>query len=343
MATAIKTLKIIKKNRKYFACELGGYKAQLVINSVSESLEPGQVVMLHVTDLSETNKYGTVLKFDPLAVLTERDAEALLEAQKWLHYAEEDAEKGLCRTNAIEIALSGCGKYEHLASRFSALQSRVFDNKSADAARDQAWEQARAQEKAARQDRSQVRSQMRVLYPLCSQPDMETSIRLGSRVVVFESTGEQFRINEDHPSYAGSHLLGHEGDYGCYCYYRLATSEEVAELEAEEAEEASEREALRARKRALDDVKSHIEKNGERPDGVNSVVGERLVDSQDIYGFGEWFVVTQAHIWYVQNRGADGDDWSRNNVRTSGAGAIGYRVAYTEELAQKLRDIDSQI
>jgi len=41
-------------------------------------------------------------------------------------------------------------------------------------------------------------------------------------------------------------------------------------------------------------------------------------------------------IWYVRNNGADGDDWSLNNVRTGGAGAIGFRVSWNEGLFAKL-------
>jgi hypothetical protein len=47
-------------------------------------------------------------------------------------------------------------------------------------------------------------------------------------------------------------------------------------------------------------------------------------------------------IWYIQNNGSDGDNWSSNNVRTGGAGAIGWHVPRTEGLVTALyglRDI----
>jgi len=46
--------------------------------------------------------------------------------------------------------------------------------------------------------------------------------------------------------------------------------------------------------------------------------------------------LVQKYIWYIQNNGGDGDDWSVNNVLTGGAGAIGWRVAYEQELAERL-------
>jgi len=58
---------------------------------------------------------------------------------------------------------------------------------------------------------------------------------------------------------------------------------------------------------------------------------------------GEWFVVGPEYIWYCQNNGSDGDDWSRNNVRTGGAGAIGWRVPRTDELAAELVTLDARL
>jgi len=58
---------------------------------------------------------------------------------------------------------------------------------------------------------------------------------------------------------------------------------------------------------------------------------------QDIYGGGEWFVITPTAIWYVLNNGRDGDDWTYNNVRTGGAGAIGWKAIFDANRAEKIR------
>jgi hypothetical protein len=71
--------------------------------------------------------------------------------------------------------------------------------------------------------------------------------------------------------------------------------------------------------------------------------GDILMDTATIYGGGDWWVVGADGIWYVQNNGSDGDDWSRNNVLTGGAGAVGYRVDYTDELAGRLRSIAGRL
>jgi len=60
------------------------------------------------------------------------------------------------------------------------------------------------------------------------------------------------------------------------------------------------------------------------------------IDSR-IYGGGEWFIVQEDYIWRVINNGMDGDDWSKNNIMTGGAGAIGYKF---EKTARRMELLD---
>lgn len=97
------------------------------------------------------------------------------------------------------------------------------------------------------------------------------------------------------------------------------------------------------KKKALDRIKeigNFIREKGESPrDKSYNLSGERLNDTQDIYGGGDWFVVEPDSIWYVRNNGADGDNWSSNNVETGGAGAIGYKIPYSKSLAEELTNL----
>jgi hypothetical protein len=127
--------------------------------------------------------------------------------------------------------------------------------------------------------------------------------------------------------------VGDEEGYIYAAVCRAATDEEAAPVKARIA-------AAEQRKAATEElgrIRDEIKANGDRPDGDNQPEGERVSDTQNIYGGGDWFVVGPAHIWYVRNNGADGDDWQYNNVRTGGAGAIGWRVPYTTELDVRLR------
>lgn len=56
-------IQIVKKNRKYFACNTKGYKCKLVIDKNSEGLELGKHTLV-VKDRSKKTKYGTELIFE---------------------------------------------------------------------------------------------------------------------------------------------------------------------------------------------------------------------------------------------------------------------------------------
>jgi hypothetical protein len=77
-------------------------------------------------------------------------------------------------------------------------------------------------------------------------------------------------------------------------------------------------------------------------DGDHRLSGREIMldNSGIVYGGGSWVVIEPDghHFWFVQNNGADGDDWSRNNVITGGAGAMGFRLPLTEE-AKVLIDV----
>lgn len=57
-----KTFNIIKKNRKYFAATVNGYKCKIMIDDNSQALEVGEHELI-VDDISKRTKYGTDLIF----------------------------------------------------------------------------------------------------------------------------------------------------------------------------------------------------------------------------------------------------------------------------------------
>jgi hypothetical protein len=171
----------------------------------------------------------------------------------------------------------------------------------------------------------------RRLYALSNAPLIDTPVKLGDSVVVFTGRGKSFRIDEDAPSIHGSHLLGYEGSMSAYFYYRAATESEIEVLATATADRA----ARAKRQNEIARIRKHITATGERPFDVQPE-GRRVLDAQDIYGGGDWFVIGDAYIWYILNHGADGDDWSQNNVRTGGAGAIGWRIPYDLAIATEL-------
>lgn len=338
MGTQVKTFEISKRGRKYFACRLGRYSAKLVVNEVSGGLSEGDKVTVEVKDRSVRSGYGTQLKFEPVRLLDAADKAALTyrrDIEQKLEYAMSHVADGLCRTKSILAVLEAEGKLPELAKEIADLKAKVEVNKQADEERKKAraaecaeerkqW----AEEKAAR--RAELNSS-RVLMPLSNLPPVGTPMRLkrvlGDQVVVFTDRGKRFRIDENEASFGNPHLLGYEGSFGCYCYFRPATEAETAAVDEKDRIRT---EQTAARKRAAE-IGDRIQSEGERPtppaDGLIRIDGDRLLDTADAYGGGDCFDITDDSIWYVRNNGMDGDCWGHNNIRTGGAGAIGCRPA----------------
>jgi len=128
-----------------------------------------------------------------------------------------------------------------------------------------------------------------------------------------------------------------------YLTVREATAEEVAPI----VEHEKKQEEGRAAVRRLEALKKLV-RAGEKPELENGEsiridAPERLVEgaAHRIYGGGTWFYVTDEHLWYVENNGSDGGMWAANNVRTGGAGAIGWRVAVTPELVAEVEALEA--
>lgn len=60
--------------------------------------------------------------------------------------------------------------------------------------------------------------------------------------------------------------------------------------------------------------------------GLDEIPGITILDTFDMYGGGDIVRLDTdaSKLWFVQNNGADGDDWSINNIRTGGAGAVAF-------------------
>lgn len=81
--------------------------------------------------------------------------------------------------------------------------------------------EAAAQEAAAKETAAQAANptwRHRVLYAEAQTP--AATIVVDGETLSYTGSGKAFRISEDAPSLHGAHLLGHEGAYGAYAYYR---------------------------------------------------------------------------------------------------------------------------
>lgn len=125
----------------------------------------------------------------------------------------------------------------------------------------------------------------------------------------------------------------------------------LAELEAEREADRLEKEAKAKVANELKIAKAEIEKyfrntEGERPKaGGPEVIAINSLptlcfkgDGFDIYGTGVEYLITESHIWKITNNGMDGDDWSANNYRTGGAGAIAVRFPRNERIIELMQN-----
>lgn len=130
--------------------------------------------------------------------------------------------------------------------------------------------------------------------------------------------------------------VGDESGYIYNAKCREANPEEAAPLKNELAHEA----AIKKAKSDLKKIKDLIMKDGDFPEGKGIIPeGEIYFDTQNIYGSGDWFVISTEWIWYIKNNGMDGDSWANNNIRTGGAGALGWRIPFKEIIFKKLEEL----
>ena len=109
-----------------------------------------------------------------------------------------------------------------------------------------------------------------------------------------------------------------------------------------QAEQEPQRRAARERLRKIFD---RIMIEGERPGGKNTPDGGTVPigKGQEATGIGRWFVISHDYIWAVQNNGKEEDNWTLNNVKTDGPGAIGARVLAEAELADSIKTLAKTI
>lgn len=114
----------------------------------------------------------------------------------------------------------------------------------------------------------------------------------------------------------------------------------LAEIEAQKQADKLTRERRRQARVGIEKVSQYICEHGEKPEAAEFPTGETLLDSRNIYGSGEAFVIEPDNtIWHLIKNGMDGDNWSRNNL----PGHIAYRLPANETIAANLRQLVSSL
>lgn len=259
------------------------------------------------------------------AAVAASEAEARKVVVKWIGYVEEAAREGRIYDNGV-ARLRG----ELNIARFPDLVERLNEAVASARQTRQGMEARWAAEKAAKKaegDRKHAEvAAHRELFPVASMPDLNTPVRRGAKVVVYTGTGKSWHLNgEDGDGWASPDCWDTRV---CYCYFREATEVEVAALVEREADDAALQQLERTRQERIRSAIQTVRDCNDRPEHPQ-VAGEEAVNTRNIYGGGHRIVIDQDCVWYVQGNGADGDDWSVNNL----PGEIAWRAPYSDELA----------
>jgi hypothetical protein len=147
-------------------------------------------------------------------------------------------------------------------------------------------------------------------------------------------------VNQDEVDDMDDFSNGGRPYWSVTAYCRLATEDEAAPVLAAIAKA----EEVKIAKKRVQEIKDMFVKSeflAPKIPGGYILDGERLIDTATVYGGGDWFVIEDDSIWFVRNNGGDGDCWDLNNVRTGGAGGIGWKLPMDEALVAELRKLDA--
>lgn len=329
------TVKILKKGRKYWAAatEPKGWACKVVINDITKNFTPGQVVSIEAEDIGTKSKWGSTYIYEPSAIATDEyiaHQSKLKEAEKWLGYAEGDAVKGWDHSNAISKTLDlDADAYPEIADRLATLKQKVTENKAANAAAVKAREEKLSKRVLVNADDC----------PATGKP-WRMHNRSDGKIIVIESYGKKWYLRSEDACCYG---MLPDDQWVRYAYYRDATPDEIAAVEA--AEEAARKAAAerKAREKRICEIENKIKKAENYAQNVDpkDLDGEVLLDTFDIYGGGERIIANDRWLWCIQNNGGDGDDWSMTNVYGGPGtpGGIGWRIPRDEALVKELRGL----
>lgn len=228
-----KDFMVKKVGRKWIEVTAPGktFVMQLAITPQTAHLKAGdKVTGLPVGEVRKEDHYGVQVQYFPASPEAAKQADNeknAAEIARWLGYVEDKAKEGYVYQNGVD-KLTALGVSGDALERMRAAVGKAQKIKADQAAARQAqW----AKERADRDAKMSAVRQNRMLFTADQHPELDKPVMIGGKPVVFTSRGKQFRIDENHPSIYGHHLLGREGEWGSYGYYRDATPEEAAAIQ----------------------------------------------------------------------------------------------------------------
>lgn len=325
--------KVEKKGRKWFQVfvegKKGSYPAKALINEISKSWNVGDEVEFDAESIDKSTIYGKNYELIPKVPATPDEIAQKIqerkntEAKKWFGYIENTFKtNGYMYKNGIE-KLKELGFYEKYESEIKEMTMTVEQNKAA--------------KRAALEEAKRLANEGTVNFAFEDRFERGTT---------FIENNKAYRVLSCSYQDCDGFSFGVMSEE----WYSIKAVDISETPEGQEIinknkklkiEETAKREKAAQKNAIIKEICDYIKEYGERPDDAGSVSGEPLIDTFNIYGGGYQLVICYNEIWYIKNNGMDGDDWSLNNVRTGGAGAIGWIAPLNDNirsLIAKLRE-----
>lgn len=189
------------------------------------------------------------------------------------------------------------------------------------------------------------RATPRLLFRVEDAPRAGRIFSFRKSVYVAVRHARRRRIDEDMPSMHPD-LLGYEGEEAVEVEVRSPTPTEMDDYERLRRAVDAAREALHEAKAGWDEITARFKAVAIRPAGRTTwPEGTVLVEAEPslaLYGGGEtWLFAPAEGLWLIAGNGADGDDWSENNL----PGAVGLLAhgPTGEALAEEIRAADARV
>ena len=111
---------------------------------------------------------------------------------------------------------------------------------------------------------------------------------------------------------------------------------------------------LNAKRKIKDEAMAEIERIFQNAPRPNKFLKKLLKKADIVYdpgdgyytdhefGEGQLFILESSYIWYIINNGRKDDDYSLNNIKTTGPGAVGFRISYDEHVNDLIKLVSDE-
>ncbi|MEE3325004.1 hypothetical protein [Methanosphaera sp.] len=111
---------------------------------------------------------------------------------------------------------------------------------------------------------------------------------------------------------------------------------------------------LNAKRKIKDEAMAEIERIFQNAPRPNKFLKKLLKKADIVYdpgdgyytdhefGEGQLFILESSYIWYIINNGRKDDDYSLNNIKTTGPGAVGFRISYDEHVHDLIKLVSDE-